>query len=216
VNRRCAPSAVGRERRAIAQRLRAIPAERRFCANAALESSKRGGTGRALGVIAFDSRRQEAGSTMTIRTNIQRSLASFAFLLASACSGDMEGTEAMRGHFEEAHQELERHHGALMDVATLHEAVAEGRAYEYNMHEIIGAMHEAMRTMSHCSGGDRRAMRDAMYGMEGVMYQHSATLLAADDLAAAWADCASHVSAMRAIVAAGRDALVGMGCARME
>jgi hypothetical protein len=136
-------------------------------------------------------------------------------VLLPACGDTMSGNQAMERHLDEADQELDRHHGAVMNAGSLLEVGGEATRHDEKMGQVMDKMDGAMDMMSHCSGAGMSEMHDMMSAMATEMGEHSAALEAAGDLGSAQALCEAHVTVMHEMISDGHDAVGRMGCQSM-
>lgn len=143
-------------------------------------------------------------------------LAAFSTALVG-CTAHGMGSAGMETDLAEVDEELGRHHGAVMDAASLPGVVAEAFAHESNMSRIMEGMDDSMGgMMSHCSGAGMSEMHEIMTDMQSEMHSHAGTLESSADLGSAQTRCESHVAEMREMVSTMRGALGRTGCGTMR
>lgn len=143
-------------------------------------------------------------------------LAAFSTALAGCTTHGM-GSAGMETDLAEVDEELGRHHGAVMDAASLPGVVEEAFAHESNMSRIMEGMDDSMGgMMSHCSGAGMSEMHEIMTDMQSEMHSHAGALESSTDLGSAQTRCDSHVAEMREMVSTMRGALGRTGCGTMR
>jgi hypothetical protein len=137
-------------------------------------------------------------------------------LLAACTTHGMMGSGPMEGQLEQAQEELDRHHGAVMAATSLPEVFEEAGMHDSSMGQVMDGMNDAMGgMMSHCSGSGMDEMHDGMSGMHSEMRDHIGALETAADLGSAQSLCESHVGEMRQMLAGMQHALGRSGCRMM-
>ena len=140
-----------------------------------------------------------------------------SMVLAACTAHGTNDSGAMEGHLAEAEEELDRHHGVVMDSTSLPDVIEEAGMHDSKMGRVMERMDHAMGgMMSHCSAAGTDEMHDAMAAMRSEMHDHAGALENAADLRSAHALCESHFGEMSEMFSGMQRGLARASCRMMR